>query len=111
MFHVFLLEPYKGSNDSNSEPPPIEIEGDTEWEIEEILDSRIYHGQLQYLVRWLGYPPSDDSWLPATEMKNASDLVRGFHERYSNKPGGLPERKRRSAADVQKERPVKRRRR
>ena len=43
VFHVFLLEPYKKNNDSNNESLPIEIEGDTEWKIEKILNNWIYH--------------------------------------------------------------------
>ena len=107
VFHVFLLKPYKKSNDSNSEPPSIEIEKDTEWEIEKILNNQIYHGQLQYFVRWLEYPLSDDSWLPATEMKNVSDLIREFHERYSNKFEKFLKKKRRNAANMQKKKSIK----
>ena len=36
-------------------PPPVEIEGEFEYEVEQILDSRLYQGKLQYLVKWLGY--------------------------------------------------------
>jgi len=29
----------------------------------------------QYLVKWKGYPDSDNSWEPASHMKNAVNLV------------------------------------
>ena len=51
MFHMFLLKSYKKNNDFDNEPLPIEIEQNTEWEIEKILNNRIYHDQLQYFVR------------------------------------------------------------
>jgi hypothetical protein len=44
IFHVSLLEPYKESSipcKSQVPPPPIEIEGQEEFEVLEILDSRI----------------------------------------------------------------------
>ena len=44
VFHVSLLEPYNGqeSERPTQEPPrPIEIDGEEEWEVEAILDSRL----------------------------------------------------------------------
>ena len=76
--------------------PLIEVDGEPKYEIEEILDSKIdrrqCHCQLLYLVHWLGYQGTDDetSWLLATELGNARELVADFHRRYPNKPGPLP---------------------
>jgi hypothetical protein len=41
------------------------------------------------LVHWLGYEGMDDetSWLPATELGHASEVVLDFHSRYPGKPG------------------------
>jgi transposase InsO family protein len=33
-------------------PRPVEVEGDQEYQVERVEDSRIYRNQLQYLVRW-----------------------------------------------------------
>jgi hypothetical protein len=55
MFHVSLLEPYHASTilGRTHEPPPlIVVNGEQEHEVEEILNSRISHHQLQYLVHW-----------------------------------------------------------
>jgi hypothetical protein len=44
VFHVTLLEPYKTSQIPNRippPPPPIEIDHDVEYEVKEILDSRL----------------------------------------------------------------------
>jgi len=72
-------------------PPPIEIKGDLEYEIAEILDSKIdcrRRCKLLYLVKWLGYEGTNDetSWLPADELSHASDLVADFHNSYPDKP-------------------------
>ena len=89
-----MLEPHSPNAIPNriDEPPaPIEIEGDVEYEIAEILDSKIDRRRrckLLYLVKWLGYEGTDDetSWLPADELGHASDLVSDFHNFYPNKP-------------------------
>jgi len=43
---------------------PVEINGEKEWEVEQILASRIYRGRLQYRVKWKGYD-DDPQWYPA----------------------------------------------
>jgi len=37
-------------------PPPVEVSGDIEWEVERILASRLLRGRaLQYRAKWVGY--------------------------------------------------------
>jgi len=36
-------------------PPPIIIDGELEWEVEEILNSRWHRRRFQYLIKWKGY--------------------------------------------------------
>jgi hypothetical protein len=51
VFHVFLLEPYHTSiipRKIHDPPPPIEIDGEHEYEVEDILDSRIFNQLLQF---------------------------------------------------------------
>ena len=56
VFHVSLLELYTKTNNSNvSAPSPIVVKGEDKYKVEKILDSQIYQGKLQYLVKWLGY--------------------------------------------------------
>jgi len=96
VFHVSQLETSLQSSIPNrvqSLPPPIEVDGEVEYEVEEILDSKIdrrrRHCQLLYLVRWAGYASTDEetSWLLATELDHASELVEDFHHKYPGKPG------------------------
>lgn len=89
-FHVSLLEPYNPNPFEGRIPPPpapVEVEGEEEYEVKEILDSRKRYGKLQYLVSWVGYNREEDSWQPATNVSNAPEAIRVFHERYPNKPG------------------------
>jgi hypothetical protein len=96
VFHVSQLEPCTPNvipNRIQPPPPAIEVDGEPEYEIAEILDSKIdrrrRHCQLLYLVRWAGYEGTDEetSWLLATELGNASELVTDFHSAYPAKPG------------------------
>jgi hypothetical protein len=68
IFHVDLLTPYVETEfhgPNYTRPPPDLIEGEEEYEVESILKSR-HHGRgrkVQYLVKWKGYPDSDNEWV------------------------------------------------
>ena len=85
VFHVSLLEPYHLSTipDRTRPPqPPIVMESESEYEVEEILDSKYRQKRLFYLVKWKGYNPCDNSWEPASFVKNAPHLIKAFHVKY-----------------------------
>ena len=94
VFHVSQLEPGPPNtipHRAQSPPPPVKIEGELEYEISEILDSKIDNRRrckLLYLVKWAGYEGTDEetSWLPATELDHASELVSSFHTKYPHCP-------------------------
>ena len=65
----------------NFQEPPLDlIEGEEEWEVEQILDERKQGQTQQYLIRWKGYSSAHDSWEPSTGI-NAPDLIADFHKR------------------------------
>jgi hypothetical protein len=79
-------------NRSEDPPPPVEIEGEVEYEIAEILDTKLDRRRrckLLYLVRWSGYEGTDEetSWVTADELNHAQELVQDFHASYPDKPG------------------------
>ena len=89
VFHVSLLEPYKESTIPGrlqAPQPPIEIDGEEEFEVSEILDSCIIKKKLEYLVHWQGYEVSERTWEPVANLVNAPEMIRGFHRRYPTKP-------------------------
>jgi hypothetical protein len=51
-------------------PAPELIEGEEEYSIEKILDSRWFgrRWRLQYLVKWEGYPDSDNMWVDKDDI-------------------------------------------
>jgi hypothetical protein len=67
------------------EPPPNIIEGKKEWEVQQILESRLFKRQLQYRVKWVGYD-DDPAWYPAGNFVNSADKVKEFHEANPTAP-------------------------
>ncbi|MBW0565357.1 hypothetical protein O181_105072 [Austropuccinia psidii MF-1] len=92
VFHVSLLEPVKYSTIPNRHqlpPPPVLVEEQEEWEVAQVLDSKLKRGNLWYLVEWKGFSedPERTTWEPASNLTNSPDLVKDFHSFYPDKPG------------------------
>jgi hypothetical protein len=90
VFHVNLLTQYRetDAHGSNYErPAPEIIDGKPEWNVEKIIKSRLFRRrrELQFLVRWKGFPSSEDSWVFEPEM-SAPDLVKAFYEAHPDAP-------------------------
>jgi hypothetical protein len=82
IFHVQLLHPHTESNIEGRiqlPPPPIIIEGEEEFEVEKVLDSRLFRRSFQYLVKWKGFSDSENTWQPAKDLEHAQDLIEEFH--------------------------------
>lgn len=60
----------------------MEIEGEEEWEVEEVLDKRKRRGKVEYLVSWRGYGAEDDTWEPEGNLEHAKELVEEFEKRF-----------------------------
>ena len=61
------------------------IEGEPQYEVESILDSRLHRGKLQYLVHWKGYGYEENSWVEESDV-NAPRLIKEFHRRHTAAP-------------------------
>jgi hypothetical protein len=89
-FHVSLIEPYHPNTipgRMQAVPPPVEIDGALEYEVQEILDSRFQGRKLEYLVLWKGYSVDERTWEPASHVEECEALEE-FLRRYPDKPGG-----------------------
>ena len=81
MFHTSLVIPYI-ENDPTlfpdrkfSRPPGIITDnGSSEYLIRDIIDERRCGNGFRYLVRWTGYRPEEDHWLPGSELKDTEAL-------------------------------------
>jgi len=66
-------------------PPPIVIDGEAEWKVEEILDSCWHRRRFQYLIKWKEYGHEHNSWESTSEV-SAPELTAEFHCKYLGAP-------------------------
>jgi len=78
VFHATLLRPYV-ENDiygPNYPRPPAElVDGEEEFEVEQILGHRKNCGKLKYLVLWKGYLITKVLWEPESQFTHAEDML------------------------------------
>lgn len=89
VFHVSLLDPAPHDPVPGQlipPPPPVIIDDNLEYEIEEVLDSKLVRNRLKYYIKWTGH--HDPTWEPV-EYHDDSEAVELFHQRYPHKPGPL----------------------
>ena len=86
-FHARLLRPaHSLPDDSRTPPPPEPVLFDNhepEYEVERILKHRSRRGCTQYLVKWTGYPDTENSWVNEADL-HTPDLLRTY--RATNQP-------------------------
>ncbi|CDR49787.1 RHTO0S33e00188g1_1 [Rhodotorula toruloides] len=82
VFHISKLKRYNLNNADNfpsREPPrpgPIDVDGEEEYEVEAIVDEKGKGRGLRYLVKWRGYPDTDNGWEPLENVKDTEALKR-----------------------------------
>jgi len=88
VFHVSLLEPYRSDGRVQPPPPPLEVEGVLEYEVEAILAHR-YRGtrnrKASYLVAWKGYGPEHNTWEPEENLRNAPESLADYWSRWAQR--------------------------
>jgi hypothetical protein len=82
VFHIDLLTLYRETimhGPNFTRPTPELIDGEEEYSVEKILDSQHFgrRRRLQYLVKWEGYPDSDNMWVDKDDVF-ADDKVQEF---------------------------------
>ena len=85
VFHANLITPYKETElhgPNFARPSPELVEGEEEYEVEKILDMkpRGRGRKMHFLIKWKGYPTSDNSWEPEENL-HAEELVQQFKEK------------------------------
>lgn len=87
VFHVSLLQPVSPDYHVDYSPlPPVVVDGTLEYEVDEILNSRIRRNKLEYLVNWKGFGPQDRTWEPHTNMTHCAQLLDDFHVKNPTLP-------------------------
>jgi hypothetical protein len=67
-------------------PPPELVDGEEEYIVEEILNSRMFRRKLQYLVKWEGYGVGHNSWEYSEGVENAPEKVAEFYRKNPGAP-------------------------
>ena len=80
-FHASLLTrvvetPQYGKH--HVEPPPELVAGEEEYEIEAILNHRTRRTKKEYLIRWKGYSPTEDSWEPEKGLSHSKRILNAY---------------------------------
>ena len=79
-FHISLLRLYREDPAYLFRAPPLPevIEGQLEYEVDHIVDHKRTGDTLEFLVRWKGYTPSDDTWEPESNLKNCPKILKQY---------------------------------
>ncbi|QRW18530.1 Retrotransposable element Tf2 protein [Rhizoctonia solani] len=62
------------------QPPPETIEGEEEYKVEQIIDSKRQKGKWFYLIKWKGYGPEDNSWEPEELLEHSQEEIQCFNQ-------------------------------
>jgi len=65
--------------------PPIVIDREPEWEVEEVLDSHWHRRRFQFLIKWKGFSREHNSWEAAFDVK-VPDLVMEYYWKHLAAP-------------------------
>jgi hypothetical protein len=89
VFHASLLTPYTEtpSHGPNFTWLPLDlIDGEEEYKVEQIHSHQTWgrHRTLQYLIKWKGYPKSDNTWENADQI-HAPALIKLYHQTTAQK--------------------------
>ena len=88
VFNVSLLEPYSDPSDfhTHATPDPFPLADDpSSPSISQFLDCRKLGQRYEYLVRWTGLSPEEDSWIPLYDIPTTpytNELLERFHRRH-----------------------------
>jgi len=87
--NVSQLCPYKLSTIPGQQimpQSPVEVEGEEEYVVEEILDSCLRYKKLEFLVKWEGYTNENNLWEPEDNCRNECNAITTFYHKYPQAP-------------------------
>ncbi len=89
---------------TNAVSPPLNTVEDEEYtEVEDILDNKIHYGILQYLVKCLRFPVTDNKWLKSECQGTTEEYFTDYPEKYFEKPSpNNPHREKRLQCEKRK---------
>ena len=91
VFHVSALREYKRSPNSRPPPLPTFVDGELEFEVSHISDTRYTGSRRQYRIHWEG-DRDQDTWEPVQNLRHCAAKINEFWEarREAIPPDALP---------------------
>ena len=86
VFHACLLSPFKQTDThgpSFSTPLPTLIGSEEEYEVETIISHKGSPGRRKYLTAWKGYPSSENTWEPESNLRHAPKILGNYKRSHS----------------------------
>jgi hypothetical protein len=86
VFHSSKLKAYKLNNPATfpsrhpPRPEPLDVEGEKQFVVEAIVDEKGRGRARRYLVKWVGYPDSENTWEPAANVED-TEALDGWEEK------------------------------
>jgi hypothetical protein len=88
VFHISLLKPVSPGTSTLAPPPPTMIDGEMEYEVEQIESHRfVGHGKLQFLVKWLGYGVEHNTQETQANCANCPEKVSEYWSAMQSQSG------------------------
>lgn len=79
VFHVSLLKKHLPSDRHQPMPPPLVIDGEYEFEAEQILAHKgTRPGKRKFLVAWKNYPAEHNTWEPEGNLTNCPEVLQTY---------------------------------
>jgi len=88
VFHVSLLKPYYSNGKHPPPPPALLVDGEEEFEVEEILSHEPRSktkgdNKVKLLIKWKGFGHENNTWEPFKNMQNAPVSLREYWDRVA----------------------------
>ena len=80
VFHINRLSPYVAPPEGDTRAPPDVLldDGTPGFIVEAIVGSRRVDRKREYLIKWMGYPTSENSWQSASDCFQIRDMCQQF---------------------------------
>jgi hypothetical protein len=89
VFHTSLLRPFHSDGRHQPPPPPVDVDGLEEYEVEKLLAHRHSGRQREFLVKWVGYGPEENTWEPLKHLKNCPEVLAEYYAQLPPAEAGV----------------------
>jgi hypothetical protein len=70
----------------NPETPPVQVNDQEEFEVQQVLAVKLVRGKLRYKIKWKGWD-DDPEYYPASALRHSPRALQDFHNANKTRPG------------------------